>query len=228
LEKAQQFRKDMEEKFQKKTSLLLITHRDGDHYAARDAFKNVDIVTTKFTGEITIKRSKEKKVTKQSAILNIERRKKENELIIGSKGDTITFRVIGGHSPDSAFIYSPSQRTLCAGDNLLSCYMQLIRHSAKQFLDAYHYWESLDIDYVIPGHGHVVNKEFITKIRHYIENDLLPVIRQLKNQGFSINKVQKHPDLPSYNLISRHLWEKGSLRNKKFWRFTIRELYKIV
>ncbi|MFX1251902.1 MAG: MBL fold metallo-hydrolase [Promethearchaeota archaeon] len=228
LEKAQKFRKDMEEKFQKQTSLLLITHRDGDHYAARDAFKNVDIVTTTSTGEITIKSNKKKEAIKKSIMPNIESKKKENELIIGSKREEIIFREIGGHTADSASIYSPRERTLCTGDNLLSCYMQLIRHSGKQFLDAYHYWENLDIDYVIPGHGHVVKKEFITNVRHYIEDDLLPVIERLKGQGLSINKIRRHPDLPSYSLISRHLWKKGSVRNERFWRFTINELYKIV
>ena len=73
-----------------------------------------------------------------------------------------------------------------------------------------------------------LKKEFITKVRHYIEDDLLPVIKRLKSQGLPVNKVRKHPDLPSYNLISRHLWEKGSSRNERFWRFTINELYKIV
>jgi glyoxylase-like metal-dependent hydrolase (beta-lactamase superfamily II) len=80
-------------------------------------------------------------------------------LVIGSKGNEVLFQVAGGHSPDSAYIYYPLDQVLCTGDNAQ------VFTNGKVVLDLYQFWESLDVKNIIPGHGFVVDKNYLINIR---------------------------------------------------------------
>ncbi len=221
---AAQFRKDMEEKFQRRTSHLLLTHLHRDHYWAMGAFKGSNVVSSK----------KERSYLKNT-LKNIESRKDQwakryhsneavakaivdanlflpnicvkEELSIGSdKG--IIFKVAGGHSAGSAYVYSPSERVLCTGDNLLTCYAQLLGDGEKM-LEIYRYWETLDIEHVIPGHGEVVSKEYITKVRRYFE-ELVSILKELQDKQLDLKSILGHPKLPTYFGRNHASWIEGS------------------
>jgi glyoxylase-like metal-dependent hydrolase (beta-lactamase superfamily II) len=178
VEVASKFRTDMEERFQKPTSHLLLTHTHWDHCFALSAFEDVKIVSSQ-KGIANLQRGLQTYYRKEARAENAERKYADDEeireaiksaklflpshgakatMIIGTpKGHEILFEVAGGHSADSAFVYSAKERVLCAGDNLLTCYAQIVGNG-KKMMKVYERWQAMErLRHVIPGHGDVVN-----------------------------------------------------------------------
>jgi glyoxylase-like metal-dependent hydrolase (beta-lactamase superfamily II) len=239
---AAQFRREMEKKFHKETSHLLLTHTHWDHCFAMKAFEDCTIITSQkgFNSLKTMKtRRKDGNIRvpqHMTADPDLKEAMETAELLIPqvsvkdtfSMGDhqELMFCSTGGHSPDSAFIYSPSERTLCAGDNLLTCYAQLVGNG-KKMLEIYHRWESMDIQQVIPGHGRVVGKEYITCVRTYFEA-LIGALRELKQKGYSLEEVMTHPRLPDYFGTQQPEWIENSPYHEGWLNLGISYWYKNV
>ncbi len=221
---AAKFRKDMEEKFQRRTSHLLLTHLHRDHYWAMGAFKDVNVVASR----------REMPYLKR-ALKNIESRKKQwagryignkpiakaimganlflpnkcvKEMLAFGSDEGVVFRITGGHSAGSAYGYSFSERVLCTGDNLLTCYAQLFGDGEKM-LETYRHWETLNIEHVVPGHGEVVSKEYITKVRSFFE-ELISTLKELVDKQLDLKSILKHPKLPLYFGRNHASWMEGS------------------
>ena len=240
---ASKFRSDMEKRFQLNTSHLLLTHTHWDHIFAMEAFEDVTVVTSK-VGIQYLKRNLKGAYSKERREKTAERRYSDDkeiadcirnarlflphvgikeELVIGSEKQVI-FRVIEGHSKDSACIYSPVERILCTGDNLLTCYAQLPGNPSKT-LEIFNYWETLDINKVIPGHGPVVEKEYIGKVRIYFE-ELISALKGLKAQNLPVKDVLHHPSLPFYFGKTQPEWIEGGKYHTKWLEMIIKYWYK--
>ncbi len=193
-EKAKEFRRRMEHQYNRKMSHLLLTHAHWDHSDALNAFQDVTVVISK------------KGATKIKADVKVA-----ETFTIGSEGKEVLFQVSEGHSPDSAYVYYPSDKVLITGDNLLSCYAQVFSNG-KIVLELYRSWESLDVKHIIPGHGFVVNKDYLINVRTYFD-DLIEVLTELKSQGLTINQVLKHADLPEYCYKNHSKWKEGGKRH---------------
>ncbi|UCG01624.1 MAG: MBL fold metallo-hydrolase [Candidatus Heimdallarchaeota archaeon] len=208
-EKAKKFRYIMEEHFNKEISHLLLTHAHWDHSDALNVFQDVSVVISK------------KGATKIKADIKVA-----ESFTIGSKRNEVFFQVSEGHSPDSAFVLYPSDKVLITGDNLLSCYAQVFSNG-KIVLDLYRHWESLDVKHIIPGHGFVVDKDYLMNVRAYFE-DLISVLKKLESLGLTINQVLKHPDLPEYCYKDHALWEEGGRRHTGWVNSGIKYWYRHV
>ncbi|MHA2246644.1 MAG: MBL fold metallo-hydrolase [Candidatus Hodarchaeales archaeon] len=208
-EKARKFRYTMEEHFERKISHLLLTHAHWDHSDALSIFQDVTVIISK-KGAVKIKADV----------------KVAETFTIGSKGNKALFQVSEGHSPDSAYVYYPSDLVLLAGDNLLSCYAQVFSNG-KKVLELYRSWESLDMKYIIPGHGFVINKNYLTNVRIYFD-DLIEVLTELKSQGLTISQVLKHADLPEYCYKNHSKWEEGGRRHTGWLNSGIKYWFKHV
>lgn len=222
---AAKFRRDMEERFQRRTSHLLLTHIHRDHFWGMKAFKDVNVAASK--KEIPHLKRLLKNIESRrehwagrcigneeivEAIMNADlflpNISVKEKLTVGPEYEGVIFQVTGGHSAGSAYVYSPSERILCTGDNLLTCYAQLFGNGEKM-LETYQHWETLDIKHVVPGHGEIVSKEYITKVRNYFE-ELIPVLRELKYKQLDLKSVLKHPKLPTYFGKRQTSWIEGS------------------
>jgi len=240
-ELASKFRRDMEKRFQRKTSYLLLTHTHWDHCLAMEAFADTKIVASpKETARF--KRLLKSEPYRKRWVKNFKDDKEitdviknvrlclpnvvsvEEKLVIGPKGQEITFQVTGGHSPGSAYVYSPAERVLCAGDNLLTCYAQLIGDGEKT-LEIYRHWETLSIEQVIPGHGKIVKKKYIAKVRSYFE-ELITVLEELRAEQLNLRSVLKHPRLPTYFGEHQASWVEGSRYHTDWLNFGIKYWYK--
>ncbi len=217
------FREDMEQKFDRKTTHLLLTHSHWDHILSMEVFNDVDIVSSE-TGVNEINNTlnalniiEEDKwptifLIEEQEILDIFKTIKlslpnilvKNELIIGKEPYELIFRVLGGHSIDSASIYFPHEKVLCAGDNLIECFPQLPGTPSETF-DIYNYWESLDIEKIVPGHGNIVGKDFLVKIKLYFEK-LYSTLQDLIKQKIPRKSAFTHPSLPKYFAESQPNW----------------------
>ena len=213
----------METKFQRKTSHLLLTHTHWDHIIAMEAFKDVNIVAS----ELGIKGIENSmNMIKNKGIKEIEQTfdvaenlaeimtnvnlfipniiVKDTKFRIESDGKELIFKIVGGHSPDSAFVYVPSEKIICTGDNLLECFAQ-IPGNPYETLSIFDHWESLDINKIIPGHGKVIEKEYLSKVRTYFK-DLISALENLCTQGASIKEIISHSSIPEYFGKSQSNW----------------------
>lgn len=239
---ASKFRSDMEERFQRKTSHLLFTHTHWDHIFGMEAFEDVTIGSStvgvqylkrnltrscsKEKREQAAKRYASKKEIADScnhATLFLPHVGVKEELLIGPD-DNIIFRVIGGHSKDSACCYIPAEKVLVAGDNLLTCYAQLPGNPVKT-VEIFDYWETLDIESIIPGHGGAVGKEFMTHLRVYF-HELLSILKVLKAQQLSVKDVLDHPDLPHYFGKDLPDWREKSVYHAQWLEMNIKSWYR--
>ncbi|NPE09023.1 MAG: MBL fold metallo-hydrolase, partial [Asgard group archaeon] len=224
LEVAEKFRKDMEKKFQRKTSHLILTHTHWDHILAMKVFKDVDIVVSK-KGLASLKKALKGYLSPKELLEYVEQYAAEDPVLandirnadlflpnIGAKDEfrinsgehEILFKVIGNHTAGSAFVYYPQEKTMCAGDNLLECYPQLLTSNWKT-IDLLHSWEEMDIEHVIPGHGKPVTKEYITNIQSYYDK-LIAFLKEQIKQNASLKNVLKHPELPDYFASNQPDW----------------------
>jgi glyoxylase-like metal-dependent hydrolase (beta-lactamase superfamily II) len=237
------FRLDMETKFQRKTTYLILTHLHWDHFLAMEVFRDVNILASElgiheFNNFInTLDKLEEEKwaailLIDEEEIIDIVKSAKlfppnilvKEELKIGPTGSEVIFKIIGGHSIDSAYIYIPSERILCAGDNLIECFAQLPGTPAKT-LEIYSHWESLDIDKIIPGHGNVTDKDYLLKIKSYFE-DLISALKNLVEIKTPRKEIFNHPSLPIYFGKNQPNWSESSRPDMKWIEMTTKSWYR--
>ena len=150
----------------------------------------------------------------------------KDDFSIKSDGKEVYFKVVGGHGPDSAYIHVPSEKIICTGDNLVECFPQF-PGDPDATLDVLNRWESLDIIKIIPGHGKIVGKEYITKVRSYFEG-LIAVLENLTLEKLSLKEVINHPNLPEYFGVHQTNWMKGLPNRRDEIENTIRVWYRFI
>ena len=240
---AEKFRKDMENHFKRPTTHLILTHVHDDHSLAMDVFKDVDIVAAEIGIEILKpdlmnpdedfiqainEQAKLYSDNKDVAdtILKAERFlpniSYKKEITIGQEGNELVIKLMGGHSEDSSFIYSPKEKVLCTGDNILSCYAQYVFDPA--IIDTYKEWENLEVDHFIAGHGNPVKKEYITKVRKYFE-ELHSKLKELKKQNIPVEELLNHPSLPVYFGSKLENWVEGGNEHTKWVEYVTKVWY---
>ena len=237
------FRLDMEQKFERKTTHLLLTHTHWDHILSMEAFKDVDIVSSE-TGVNELKNflnvlnnTEEDKwsglfLIEEQEIIDIFKTVKlsspnvlvKKELKIGMEPYELILHVLGGHSIDSASIYYPLEKVLCAGDNLIECFAQL-PGTPSESIEIYSYWESLDIEKIVPGHGNIVDKNYLLKVKSYFEN-LCSSLKDLIIQRIPRKEIFTHPSLPIYFAESQPNWTESSNPDMKWIEMTIKSWYR--
>lgn len=221
----QKFRTDMEQRFDRPTTHLLLTHEHWHCSWAITAFEDVDVVISS-VGRSYFRKNFKNGVSDRwkerilHAFPDDERLKEsllENTLFIppigvpkekafGPEGNQVIFHTCRGHSATGAWVYVPSEKTLFAGGNLNSVYAQFVWPICV--VEVYKDWESLEIDHVIPGHGPVVDKAYVSGIREYFEQ-LLHKLRELKPEGLTAEQVVERNDLPDYPHKGKN-WTEGS------------------
>jgi glyoxylase-like metal-dependent hydrolase (beta-lactamase superfamily II) len=211
------FRKHMEEHFQRKTSHLLLTHIHWDHILSMEVFQDVDIVIAKkgirglknsYRGYLSPEKRKERadEYRKENdseladdiekANLFIPNAHFKEEYTITDEGKEIIFKVIGNHTVESAYVLIPSEKIMCTGDNLLTLYPQLNRNSIES-IEMYKSWLGLEVDLFIPGHGSPVKIDYIQSLISYYES-LISFLKLKIKDGVSLSKILKDNNLPKY------------------------------
>ncbi len=242
---ASQFRHDMEKRFNRPTSHLLFTHLHWDHFFALEAFEDVQIVAsrdevTRVRPQLRGRFSKEKRQHNWKNWLSDDKEAAEayinaklflpnirvkDSLTIGPENDEIIYQVVGGHTRGSASVYAPKERTLCVGDNAFRYYYPLMFDLSEQVLETYRYWETLPVDHVIPGHGEIITRAYLAKLRLYFEG-LIAVLQKLKENQTPISKIVNHPSLPHFFGKDEPTWEEGGEYHTKWEHNVIKMLYR--
>ncbi|MCQ2499822.1 MAG: MBL fold metallo-hydrolase [Lachnospiraceae bacterium] len=74
-----------------------------------------------------------------------------------------------GHAPEQLTVYVPEERVAFTGDNLFNeCQIWLHSANIDQLFESLDYIASLDVDYLVPGHGPVQGKEAVYKNKQFL------------------------------------------------------------
>jgi glyoxylase-like metal-dependent hydrolase (beta-lactamase superfamily II) len=199
---AEDFLRAMKQKFNQDKVRVILTHAHMDHFAGLPSFEEYPIIVS--ANFIESLKSNFQRYQwgkdKREAYLAIELETFSDELVIESENNTLVLRHSGGHSAESIYVYFPNEKVLFAGDNLLSNMPQFFVFEdtdLARWIACLREWEKLDIEAVVVGHGDIVNKDHVTKVRVYFE-ELLTVLNKSLELELPIETVLTLPDLPMY------------------------------
>ncbi len=130
-----------------------------------------------------------------------------DEMKLGSPEQQILFKVIGGHTECSAFLYYIPEDILIAGDNFNCEHAQnsgcMLAGMNDKGITILKMFEDLNPKKVIPGHGPVVEKDSIKTSREYFST-MFEKLKELKDNGVSLEEASKHPSLPEFFEEEKH------------------------
>jgi len=114
----------------------------------------------------------------------------------GASRKVVCHTLGGGHTACDAFLYIPDVRVCFIGDLVaVNNHMLIVDGDIQNWimiLDALNRWE---IDYVVPGHGPVGGKEWITRSTDYL-SDLIETSSNLQLKGITPDSLDD-VDVPS-------------------------------
>lgn len=141
-----------------------------------------------------------------------------NEYELGSNDRKLIFKVTGGHSKCSAYIYDPVEEVIFIGDNLatdpekgeegsLGYSMQFYRNGLNErTLEVLKEIESLPVKIIVPGHGPSVTLNYVSEIRNYFES-LFNEFRKIYEEDMSIESISENKGLHKYKDPELENWE---------------------
>ncbi len=134
----------------------------------------------------------------------------EDKLIFGKKSRKIIFKVVGGHTNCSSYIYAPFAKTLIIGDNLATdparvggCFFGGI---SEKTIEALKSTENFDVETVIPGHGPITDMKYLITARKYFEN-LLGLYNVLIREGKTAKEAIIDPRMPEFYDAAPNRWK---------------------
>ncbi len=236
LRKIKEFREKVEEVTKKKFETVFLTHFHGDHVIGNQHFSDCDIFASKWTVDRLnigfpkwtdeVIEEQKKRIDDPLALEGLEltpaNKSFEGQMELVDGDVKVIVKQTGGHTKGSSYIYCPNYKVLFAGDNL--------------FIDSYHWggeetcdpdkwidtlkeYLSLDVDYFVPGHGPVSNKEPLKYILAYFE-----LVKSTMLKMASAGKSEEEILKKCYNLdfypINEE--EKGDVEMKEL---TLKKMY---
>jgi len=200
----------MEKKYGRKKSTVVITHSNRDHFNAISAFNGFPVVFS----EAFIERVKQYRISSKTMQILRQAQTFSEEITFGSKSHKLLFRFVGGHTDDSIYGFFPSEKIVIAGDNLISNmpqYFPFMDTDLYKWINCLKIWERLDVEKFICGHGGIVGKNHVTKVRTFFEN-LWDVLVNSMKKNLTVEEVLKHPDLPRYFEEDPDKWIENGIR----------------
>lgn len=207
LRKIKEFRKKVEEETKRKFKTVFITHYHGDHIIGNQYFSDCDIIASKWTSDKinkdipkwtdeVIERQKiriDDPLALDGLKLTPANKSFEEQLEIIDGDVKVIIKQTGGHTKGSSYLYCPNYKVLFAGDNLfINSYPWGGEETCNpdQWIDALEEYLSLNVDYFVPGHGPVSNKEPIKYILGYFKL-IKSTILEMHNKGKSEEEILK-------------------------------------
>ncbi|MFX0016545.1 MAG: hypothetical protein ACFFB2_16540 [Promethearchaeota archaeon] len=218
---ALKFRKDMEQQTEKKTSHLILTSKSWDLIWGMEAFKDVTVVSSSTTKsgirtnlkkgiDVSYKEWIMRQVPEDNKIHESLRKNKifvptigfSKSKLLGSNGKRLELETtLAG----AISIYYSSDKVLFSGNAIQSVSPPFMWPISG--VELYRKWEKLEINKIIPARGPIVEKDYLIRIRKWMEA-YLNKLRQYRDQNISTKLVlkQEYPDHPGK---SRKSWIEG-------------------
>ncbi|MBN1328163.1 MAG: MBL fold metallo-hydrolase [Candidatus Heimdallarchaeota archaeon] len=210
---AAEFRKAMEEKFQRKASALILTHGHVDHFFAMGAFSDLKVIASD-AARAGIERYVKAQYTEQ-LINNLEMYFPGfgeavkvaklfmpnvwfNENLSLGENNEIFIKLVGGHSSCSSTIFFLPEKVIFSGDLLqvdTSPYFGEPDNDLTKWINELKFWEESNIQAFIPGHGRVVDVNYVKTVRIFFE-ELILMLNRYKDTNIPDEEIMSQPDMP--------------------------------
>lgn len=90
-----------------------------------------------------------------------------------------------GHTPGQVAVHVPEERVVFTGDTIFSeCQTWLYTSDVEQWIDALERIATLDVDYVVPGHGPVTTKHYLA-VQRAVLLEWLTAVAKAVAEGWS-------------------------------------------
>lgn len=95
-----------------------------------------------------------------------------------------------GHSPEQCSVYCPKERVVFVGDNIFNdCQIWFHSIDFDALMKSLDWLQSLDVDYIIPGHGQVKGKESIVENKQFIYDWMQKVGDAMTKRNMSRDEI---------------------------------------
>ncbi|MFW9824739.1 MAG: MBL fold metallo-hydrolase [Candidatus Thorarchaeota archaeon] len=194
LENGKELRNLLEKQFNCPINYLLITHCHPDHINGIKAFNETKLVFNKRTEPFLPKDLSEKEIFQP-----------DKSLILKDQNIEVEIHHVGGHTPDSCFIYLPSETVIFTGDLIFSGFKQPFPWSSSnsnpdKWIQALIYILQKDLRIIIPGHGPILNKKELKNTLEFYQ-DLRDLLLDSIAQGIKLNKIKAPTTALDYELF---------------------------
>lgn len=240
LRKIKEFREKVEQVTKKKFETVFITHYHGDHIIGNQHFSDCDIIGSKWTLDRLnigipkwtdeIFEEQKKRIDDPLALVGLKltplNKSFEGQMELVDGDVKVIVKQTGGHTKGSSYIYCPNYKVLFAGDNLFidsypwggeeTCDPDKWIAILKEYL-------SMDVDYFVPGHGPVSDKEPLKYILAYFEL-VKSTILEMASEGKSEKEILKkcyNLDFYPINEEEKGDVEMKELTLKKWYNFWV-------
>lgn len=90
-----------------------------------------------------------------------------------------------GHADSQIAVHVPEERVVFVGDTVFSdCQLWLHSANIEELIRSLNFIDSLDVDYIVPGHGPVVTKDYIQSQLSFI-NEWITAVKRGLEQGWT-------------------------------------------
>jgi len=116
-----------------------------------------------------------------------------------------TFELIHlpGHTPGQTGVFVPEEKVIFTGDNVANgFYPKLAQSYPVEWVESLRKIEAMDVDFVVPGHGEVCDKQVVREFAAFIQECIDRVSAAIK-QGMSIEEAAERVSFEG-NLPARH------------------------
>ncbi|MHA1243097.1 MAG: MBL fold metallo-hydrolase [Candidatus Heimdallarchaeota archaeon] len=224
----QQFRDELEKETGKKTTTLILTHTHFDHLLGIKVFADCKIIASRDTfNRVTYSMENEWPARVEEMLKNPEMADGvkgfeavnptdyfDKEYIIEDQDVKLIIKQTGGHTSGSSYVYYPESKVLTAGDNLFigmfpwggdqDAHPEKWVNALKEYID-------LNLDFYIPGHGKVIQKEGIQEFHDYLQK-VIVLMRKKIAQGFGDDKIIAASNEIEYYAPRSQEWKDLSLK----------------
>ena len=235
-EAAAAFRAQMERRLERPTTRLILTHGHIDHIFGMGAFADVEAVAAAvekplFEQQLAIEWNADTipvyegifpgfAEAQQTARPFLPTDWVEGEHSLGAPGREVLFATTGGHSSGSSFVWFPAERVLVSGD-----LVQVDKHpyfgdptnDLAAWIAALKSWHAMEPAKICPGHGRIVDKDYLRLEWEYFES-LTAALGRLKAEGVPLEEAVAHPALPT------GYWDPG-LPEPGWWKYCLARCY---
>lgn len=238
LRKIKEFREEVEKVTKKKFETVFLTHYHGDHVIGNQHFSDCDIIASKWTLDRLnigfpkwtdeIIEEQKKRIDDPLALVGLKltpaNKSFEGQMEITDGDIKVIVKQTGGHTKGSSYIYCPNYKVLFGGDNLfIDSYPWGGEESCDpdKWIDTLNEYLSMDVDYFVPGHGPVSDKEPLKYILAYFEL-VKSTMLKMASEGKSSEEILKK----CYNLdfFPINEEEKGDVEMKQL---TLKKWYAV-
>jgi len=240
IRKAKIFKEEIEKKTDKKIEIVINSHYHGDHFIGNQVFSDARIISSeitqkriqegvsKWTDEVieNAKKRIDDPLALEGLIPTSPKESFNGQMEIEDGGVKIILKQTGGHTDGSIYAYYPEYKVLFAGDNLfVTSYPWGGEESCNpdDWINAFKEYLSLDLDYIIPGHGPAINKEKLAYSLNYFEQ-VKETMKQMNADGKPEEEIlEKCFNIEFYPIHPQNKGDHGGKKTtlKKWYNFWI-------